>query len=131
MQPELKSNALSSHSNLGGYTDGNIGLFMTNMNYATLSPVAYVRPVYPGILKIPNNATRVASYKLKRVYDKNIRVFHEVRGSEQAIIHQVVTAINEQYIIYTKNFNTGKFTGNIRQIFADLLSAYRKSHQVI
>ena len=67
MKLELKSNALSIHSNLGGGTQGNLGLLMTNTKYATRSPVPYGHPVHPGIVQIPNNATRVAPYVLKRV----------------------------------------------------------------
>ena len=69
---------------------------MTNTKYATLSPVAYVRPVHPGILKITRHAKCVALYKFKRVYDKNPWVLHQVRGIKQALIQQVVTAVDEQ-----------------------------------
>ena len=62
MQLELKSNALSFHSNLGGGTYGHLGLLMINMKYATLSPIKYVRSVGPGIIQIPSNAPCVSSY---------------------------------------------------------------------
>ena len=65
IQLELKSNTLSVQSNIGGVTYGHLGLLMTNKKYAILLPVVYVRPVYPGILKVPRNTTRVTSYKLK------------------------------------------------------------------
>ena len=80
MQLKLKSNALSVHSNLGVGTHVHLGILMTTTKYATLSPVVYVRPVHPGNKYISCNTTRVASYKLKILYDKNIRVFHEVCG---------------------------------------------------
>ena len=84
IQLELKGKALYVQSNLVEGTHGYLRLLMTNKNYATLSPIPYVRPVYPGILQIPNNATRVTSYELKTVYNKNLQVFHEVRGVEQS-----------------------------------------------
>ena len=96
MKLELNSNDLSVHSNLGGVSHGHLGILMTNMKYATLSPVVYVRPVHPGILQISRNATCVASYKLKKFYYNNLQVSHKVRGVEQALIQQAVTAINEQ-----------------------------------
>ena len=126
MQLELNSNALCIQSNLGGGTYGHLGILMTNTKYAILSHVAYSHPVHPGIQRIPNNTTHVASYKLKIVYGKNILVFHEVRGVEQELIQKVVTAVAKQYIISMKNRTTVNFTGNIRQIFAYLLSTYRK-----
>ena len=131
IQLEIKSNALSVSSNLGGGTHEHLRFLMSNRKYATPSPVLYVRPVHPSILQISNNATHVASYELKIVYDENIQVFYKVRGVEQALIQQVVTAVNEQYIISMKNRTTGQFTGNIHQIVVYLLSTHVKSHQVI
>ena len=46
--------------------------------------------------------------------------------SVQALIQQVIKAVDKQYMISTKNCITGKFTGNIRQIVAYLLSTYGK-----
>ena len=99
---------------------------MTNEKYAIPSKVPYARPVQPIILLILNNATGVELYKLKQVYDKNLLVFHEVRGVKQALIQQVVTEFNEQYTISTKNLTTGQFMVSIRQIFAYLLATYGK-----
>ena len=65
------------------------------------------------------------------MYDENLQVFHKVRGVEKALIQKIVTDVNKQYIIYVKNRTTGKFTGNIGQIFTYLLLMYGKYHQVI
>jgi hypothetical protein len=126
MQLELKTNALSVHSNLGGAQHGHLGLLMTAAQYALVSDTPYERPEHPGVLHIPHNATRVASDALKHTYDENLRVFHEVRGVEQALIQQIVTAVEEQYIIAMKNRDTGQFTGDIRQIFTYLQNTYGK-----
>ena len=85
IQLELKTNALSAHSNLGGATNRHLVLLITNTKYYTLSNVPHVRTVHPSILIIPNNATHILSYELKIVYDKNVRVFHGVRGVKQPI----------------------------------------------
>ena len=95
MQLELKTSTLSVHSNLGSITHVHIRLLMANAQYALISNSTYVRPVYPVIIHIPNNATWVAADVLKFSVDKNIRVFQEVRGVEQAIIQQIVAAVEE------------------------------------
>ena len=41
MQLELKTNALSVHSNLGGAVHGHLGLLMTDVQYALLSDTVY------------------------------------------------------------------------------------------
>ena len=80
IQLDIKTNDLSFHYNLGGATIWHIRLLMTDAKYATLSNVLYVHTKHHGILLIPKNATRVASYELKCVYNKNLQVFHKVRG---------------------------------------------------
>ena len=67
MQLELKINTLYVHSNLRGAAHGHLRLLMTNNKYENISTLPYVRPVHPGIVLIPNNATCVEPYKLKQV----------------------------------------------------------------
>ena len=107
MQLKLKSKSLSVHSNLGAGTHGRLGILMTSTKYATLSLVAYIRPMYTGALQIPSNTTCAASYKVERVYENNLQVFHKVHGVEQALIQQVVTSVNKQFIISINNRTTG------------------------
>ena len=69
--------------------------------------------------------THVQSDPLQCAHDKNLRVFHEVRQVEQALIQQIVTAVEEQYIIaMLKNCDTGQFIGNVLQIFQYLQNTY-------
>ena len=96
MRLELKINALSLHYNIGGATQRHLGILITNTKYATMSPVPYVGPVHTGILLIPKNATCVASYELKQLYDENIQIFHERHGFKQALMQQVATYFNKK-----------------------------------
>ena len=57
---------------------------MAKTQYKLIYNAAYVWSVHPGILHIPKNSTRVVADVLKRYFDKNICVFHEFRGVEQA-----------------------------------------------
>ena len=126
MKIEIKTNALYIHSNLGDATHINLGIFMTDTKYATLSNVLYVRTVHPGTLLIPKNTMRVESYEIKRVYDENLQVFHKVSGVKQELIKKVFTAVKKKYTKAMKKQATCQFTGNIRQIFSYLLTTYRK-----
>ena len=114
IQLELQTNSIYVHSNLGGATHGYLQLLTTNTKYATLSNIPYVCPAHSGIILISNNATQISAYKI----DENLRVFHKVRRVEHALIQQDVIAANKQYTISTNKRNAGKFTGNIRHIFA-------------
>lgn len=124
MKLELKTNALSVQSNLGSATHGDLRLLMMNTKQATLSKVSYVHPMHPVIIITPNNAKRVASYELERVYNDNIQIFRKVRGVEQAFIQQVITSVDTQYTIAMKYLTTGQFIEKIRRIYAYILTTY-------
>ena len=53
MSKELKANAQSVYSHLGGGAHGHLGLLLSPAQYALLSPVPFLRPVHPGPLAIP------------------------------------------------------------------------------
>ena len=63
---------------------------------------------------------------MERNHTEALRVFHEVRGVEQALIQQLVTAIDNKYLIAFKNRATGQFNGNLMQIIQHLRITYGK-----
>jgi len=93
---DLQANVQSVHSNLGGGTHGHLGLIMTPTQYAIHSTTPYDRPTYTGSLAIPVGTTRLAAEELERNHIESLRLFHEVRGIEQALIQQMVTAIDNE-----------------------------------
>ena len=54
---EVKANARSVYSNLGGGTHGHLGLVLMTAQYAAISTIAFTRPDHPGPLAIPSAAT--------------------------------------------------------------------------
>ena len=52
LNKELKVNALSVYSNLGGARHGHLFLIMTPAQFTLISPTAFVRPNRPGIIVI-------------------------------------------------------------------------------
>ena len=113
---ELKTNALSINFNLGGATHVHLILLMAGNKYAILSNEPCEHPVHTSIILILNNATRVASYKLKYIKNYNLPVCHKVCGVKKALIQKNFTSVDEHYTIATKKWSTGQFTGNIGQI---------------
>ena len=124
MQLELKANAISVHSNLGGGNHGHLGLLMTDPQYTLIVNTPYVRPVHPGIFVLAGGETRVQADAFQCAHDETLRVFHEVRGVEQALIQQIVAAVDACYIISMRDRNTGQFTGNVLQVLQYLQNTY-------
>ena len=56
---ELKANAVSVPSTLGGGAHGFIGIILSAVTYVTLAPMPpFVTPVHPGALRVPHGATQ-------------------------------------------------------------------------
>ena len=62
IKDELKANAASVPSNLGGGSNGHLGLVLSDVEYLTVSPIAYIRPTHPGPLVIPAGPPAVPQY---------------------------------------------------------------------
>ena len=124
MSNELKQNASSVYSNLGGGAHGHLGLLLSPQMYALISNVPYVRPNHPGPLIIPQNATRHAAALQERQWKEELRVFHEVRGVDQALISQIVNAVEDSYLLSVRNRTTGQYTGNVGDILRHLQGRY-------
>jgi len=57
LKNEIKANAISVHSNLGGRQHGHLGLAISPESYACVSNVPYTLPLHPGDLVIVATAT--------------------------------------------------------------------------
>jgi hypothetical protein len=108
LNQEIKSNAISVHSNLGGGQHGHLGLVVSPTAYVILSNTPYHCPDLPEELEIPAGGTRHAQDLLERTHKEGLRLFHEVRGIERALTQQIVTAVNPQYIAAMRNRSTDR-----------------------
>lgn len=121
---DLRANAISVHSNLGGGNHGHLGLIMTPQQYAIESQTPFERPDHPGTLHIPQGTVRNVAEHVERTFKENLRVFHEVRGVEKALTQQLVSAIEDKYLLAFKNRTTGQFNGNLLDIIQYLQATY-------
>ena len=48
LKDQLKANATSVPTTLGGGNHGYVGLILSPATYATISPTAFIEPTYPG-----------------------------------------------------------------------------------
>ena len=58
LKKQLKANAITVVSDLGGGHYGHLGLVLTPAEYQLISNVPYERPVHPGPLVIPHRSTQ-------------------------------------------------------------------------
>ena len=71
---ELKANAQSMYSNLSDGAHGRLALVISNAQYALITPTAFVRPVHPWTLVIPDSTTVVMLTVLREAHGQDRRL---------------------------------------------------------
>ena len=67
LKNELRANASSVDTDLGGGDHGYLGLVLSDAEYANINPTPtpFVAPVFPATLTVPANATPVEAVNLR------------------------------------------------------------------
>ena len=85
---QLKANAQSVRSLLGGGHHRHFGMVLTPAQYAPLSDVPYVFPPHPGPLQIPAGTAQHEAIRLRAEHEDAIALFREPLDVKQALIKQ-------------------------------------------
>ena len=121
---QLKANAASVTSDLGGGANGHLGLICTPVEYATVNVTPYVTPLHPGPLIIPVGSTQHAATRLREDHHENIRLYRESLDIKMALTKQIVQAIEHKYLNGLRNRVTTTITSTPQDILAYLFSRY-------
>eukprot|EP00554_Chaetoceros_debilis_P003530 CAMPEP_0194094552 /NCGR_PEP_ID=MMETSP0149-20130528/54548_1 /TAXON_ID=122233 /ORGANISM="Chaetoceros debilis, Strain MM31A-1" /LENGTH=153 /DNA_ID=CAMNT_0038780251 /DNA_START=58 /DNA_END=516 /DNA_ORIENTATION=- len=116
LKNQLKANASSVPSNLGGGNHGHLGLVMSPQTYAMVSNFPFVQPVHPGALVIPAGTTGPMATVLREQHVENVRLFREVVGVEKALKQQILKAIEQDWLLAITDRNSQSLTGTVAQI---------------
>ena len=124
LKNEIKANALSVHSNLGGSQHGNLGLVISPEAYAHVSNTPYDTPVYPAELVVSTTASRHVADHSTRTHTESLRVFHEVCRIERTLFQQLVAAVDPSYLAAVRDRTTGQFSDNVYTTIQHLIFTY-------
>ena len=98
LKQELRANASSVESDLGGGNHRYLGLVLDNDEYTTVSPTAFSAPEYPAALTIPSTATQVKALSLWEQHKDNKRAYYECKNVEKALQRHIQDAIEDKYL---------------------------------
>ena len=115
LKKQLKVNAKTVISDLGGEQHGHLGLVLSQIEYALLSNEPYVRPLHPAPLVTPQGTTHHESMRLTKEHGEDIRLFREMLDAEKALIKQIVAAIGKDYLKELCNAGTDTIIISISQ----------------
>ena len=126
LKRELKANVSSVYSNLGGGTHGHLFLVISPTQFNLLLNAAFIRPIHPGPLTIPNSITAAMSVVIEDQYNVQLRLFREVNGVEKAMISQILSAINAEFFTVIINCATNAIPGLVHLVLDYLNDTYGK-----
>ena len=124
LKNQLKSNAQSLVSNLGGGAHGHLGLVLTSTEYALVSDVEYEPPVHPGSLHIPAFTAQHESIQLREDHREQIRIFRETIDVEKTLIKQIVQALDPEYLQELRDDATNSIALSLPAILKHLFDCF-------
>ena len=97
-EDELKANAQSVYSPLGGGQHGHLGLVVNPFQYTSVSNIPFITPPNPRqYVIIPNEATHIAQARLEQ-HQTVTKLFREVTGVKKALLQQIVQTVDDSYL---------------------------------
>ena len=125
LRDELKANAGSVATHLGGGLLGYLGLLFSTPEYARAAPgTPFVRPPNPGPLVIPPGTPNHAATTMKEAHEEELRVHRKCVDVEAALIKMVMEAIDAKYTKCLRNRLTQRVNMNLEVLMRTLFQRY-------
>jgi hypothetical protein len=124
---ELKANATSVTSTLGGGQNGHLGLLLSNARYIILPhAIPWGTPGNPGPFVPPVAGTGPQIEAARDAWRGLKQDFETCQATDKALIAQLVESIDSIYLRVMLNRATGQYSGSIRAILQQLFQVYGK-----
>ena len=124
LKDELRANASSVPSNLGGGLHGHLGLILTPAEYANVLPTAYLRPTPPPPLTIAPGTPVHTAMRAREDHQEAVRAYKEVVNVEQTLKDQVMKAVKQTYWKTLQDQHTQRIAADIPAILDHLFTRY-------
>ena len=126
LKQELRANASSVESDLGGGDHGYLGLVLTDVEYATVSSTAFTAPAFPAALNIPTGTDQVTALNLREVHKDEKRAYYECKNVEKALLRHIQDAIEDKYLESLIDEDTQLLNEEIPDVLQYLFETYGK-----
>ena len=123
---EIKINAQSIPTQLGGGNNGHLGLVLTVSDYQLVTPVMYFRPVNPGLFQIDTNLDAESNALLRLQHQDRLNEYVQCTQIEAQLKQFIIEAITTDYLNSLRDPTTSKLVGSIPDIMQNLFQTYAK-----
>ena len=124
IKDELKANAASINSDLGGGTHGHLGLVMDPIEYALISNVPYDRLTQPPPLIIAPGTTQYNATREREDHKEAVRLYREMIALEKYLTKLISHAIPSTFLKSFRNRSSNAITTTIPIILSALFQTY-------
>ena len=128
LKQELRANASSVKSDLGGGDHVYLGLVLTDINFTTVGVATdFTAPVFPITpLVIPIGTDQVQALNLREQYKDAKRAYYECKNVEKALQRHIQDAIEDKYLESLENEDTQIIQADIPDVLTYLNDTYGK-----
>ena len=125
LKNQLKANAASIPTTLGGGHHGYLGLILSPAAYATISPTAFTEPAYPGQHPtIPAGTNAATTSAIIRRHTEDTRQWREFKNVSTALKNQLLSAVDDIYVRALRDRHVGYMNQTIRNLLTHLFDNY-------
>ena len=125
LKDQLKANAASIPTTLGGGNHGYLGLILSPAAYTTITATQFVEPIYPGQHpNVPASTSTANTSTIIRHHTDDLRQWCEFKNVNTTLKNQLLTAIDDIYVCALKDCHVGYMNQSIRTILQHLFDNY-------
>ena len=126
LQTEIRANANSVNTDLGGGNHRYLGLYLSNIEYTWINPAPtpFEAPAWSSALSINPATTTVDTLHAKEMHHEKMRVYRDCKNIEKALLRYAQNSLEHKYIEPLLNDNTGLVEDNLPTVLIYLDTNY-------
>ena len=125
LKNQLKANAASIPTTLGGGNHGYLGLILSPATYTTITATQFVEPIYPGQHpNVPDGTSAADTSTIVCRHKENLCQCREVKNVNTTLNNQLLSALDDIYVHAMKDRHVGYMYQSIHTILQHLFDNY-------
>ena len=126
LKQELRANASSVETDLGGGDHGFLGLVLTDAEYALISPTPFDAPEYLAALTIPPGTNQIETLNLREQHKEGRRSYYACKNVEKALQRHIQDAIEDKFLESLVDEDTQLIQEDVPAVLKYLFDLYGK-----